>query len=210
MTTQQVILLGGGGHAAVVADAARSSGWTVRGCLDDDPNTGCSDLPRLGAVDQLDEVLRSLRGAATVHAAVGDNRLRARWLSQADAHDQQPVIHASAIISPSATIGRGVFVGPRAVINARAIIGDGVILNTGAIVEHDCRVGDHAHIAPGAILAGTARVGGAALIGCAAVVLPGVNVEQDATLGAGAVATCDVLRGTVAAGVPARALTADN
>ena len=76
---QTLVLLGGGGHGAVVAEAARTCGWTVTGYLDDAAQTEAArlvGLERLGAIDDLDRI----PAAALGHAAVGDPTLRRRWL----------------------------------------------------------------------------------------------------------------------------------
>ncbi len=204
-----IVLLGGGGHAAVVAESARSAGWSIVGFLDDDDRTAEATanvgLEFLGRTCDLSSVIQSLPDGVAVHAAVGDSDLRKRWLEQASSLPIVTIIDATAVVSPSATIGGGVFIAPLAVVNARANIGEGVIINTSAVIEHDCVVEPFCHVAPGAILAGAASVGGSSLIGAGAVVCPGVRVGEAAVLGAGAVATRDVPDGCCAVGVPARA-----
>jgi sugar O-acyltransferase (sialic acid O-acetyltransferase NeuD family) len=198
-----LILLGGGGHAAVVADAARAAGWSLLGYLDDaDRGT---DPPRLGTIEELPDVLAQ-HGSTVVHAAIGDPDRRASWLAAAGVHSAPPIIHPTAVVSPSVTIDRGVFIGPGVVINARSEIGEGAIVNSRAVVEHDCRLGPYCHVAPGAVLGGIVRVGRASLVGLGAIVLPGRCVGDRASLGAGSVAISDVPDGATAVGAPAQLL----
>lgn len=204
---RKVVLLGGGGHAAVVADAAHAAGWSIVGYLDDRSDTGLG-LIHLGKIDDAQAVLATLDNEVAVHAAVGRALLRKRWLALANQRGAATIVHRSAVVSPSATIDQGVFIGPLAVINARAAICCGAIINSGAIIEHDCTVGAFSHIAPRAVLAGEASVGDSALVGCGAVVLPGVHIGDGATLGAGSVATSDVPAGATAIGAPARVAAA--
>ena len=209
MSGGRLLLLGGGDHAAVVAESARTSGWTVVGYLDDEPDNpdaGRIGLRWLGTIEQLDEVLRGAARAAAGHAAVGDPACRRRWLDALREASAPPIIHATASVSPSAMLGRGAFVGPAAVVNARARIGRGAIVNSGAVIEHDCVLGAFCHVAPGAALGGRAGVGRDALVGLNASVLPGVQIGEAATVGAGAVAVSDVADGATAIGVPARTL----
>lgn len=212
--TAVVLLLGGGGHGVVVGDAARASGYLVAGCLDDEPGIAGraeeAGLKWLGGLDDLAEVATELSDELLIHAAFGDGVLRRQWLEEAHAvcpdASLVPIIHPSSIVSPSATIEDGAFIGPLAIVNARARIGRGAIVNSGAIIEHDCLIGPFAHIAPGAILLGAATVGEDAMIGSGAKVLPGVEIGADCTLGSGAVATVNLPPGTTATGVPARAV----
>ena len=201
---QPLVLIGGGGHAAVVADAALAAGWNLAGYFDDQPQPALG-LPHLGSVAAWQSEPGNLSSEAKVHAAVGDAALRRQWLAAMDDEQLATIVHPSAVISPSAVVGRGVFIGPLAVVNARAVIGRGAIINSGAVVEHDCSVGEFCHVAPRAVLTGSVCLGDATLVGCGAVVLPGVSIGRGATVGAGAVVTADLPRDVVAAGVPARA-----
>jgi sugar O-acyltransferase (sialic acid O-acetyltransferase NeuD family) len=204
-----LILLGGGGHAAVVGEAARAAGWNIAGFLDDRDGVSLpGGVARLGAIDDLPEVLSEMRSIAAIHAAVGDATLRRAWLDDTDGVELATIIHPSAVISPSAEIDDGVFIGPRAVVNARTRIERGAIVNSGAIIEHDCRLGAFCHVAPGAVLAGSVRVGADALVGATAVVCPGLRIGDRATIGAGAAVSAEIADDARVAGVPARPLPA--
>ena len=193
-------LLGAGGHAAVVAEAARGAGWNVTGAYHDGDGDGLETLgiPSLGAIADASGTKTAL------HAAVGDAALRRAWTEGIEDSRLPVIIHPSAIVSPSATIGAGVFVGPGAIVNAHARLEQGAIVNSGAIVEHDAVVGAFAHIAPGAVLGGAATIGDDALIGLGARVRPTASIGRAAVLGAGATAIDDVGAGIVAIGTPAR------
>lgn len=214
--TNRLVIMGGGGHAAVVAEAARASGWTIDGYLDDAPETeppaAVVNLRRLGAIADLLSILNADtgKGYPAIHAAVGEADLRRRWLEFAldlpGTPEAPPVFHPSAVISPSATLGRGVFIGPQAVVNPRACIGDGVIINSGAIVEHDCNIGPWSHLAPRSAIGGGVTVGESVLIGIGSTVRPEISIAERVIVGAGAAVVANVPEGVTVAGVPAAAL----
>lgn len=133
--------------------------------------------------------------------AIGDNATRKRI------GGGLTVIHPAAVVSDTATIGRGVFIGALAVIGPCATVCDRAIINTGAIVEHDCRVGPCAHIASGAVLSGNVRVGEGAMVGAGSVVKQGLSIGDWSTVGCGAAVVCDVPSRQTWVGVPARPLT---
>jgi sugar O-acyltransferase (sialic acid O-acetyltransferase NeuD family) len=205
----ELILFGAGGHAAVVADAAVAMGFVLVGVVDAmrpiaDGRPPFGGVPWLGSPEDPDPSLHELLGrGARVHAAIGDAGLRRRWLGNHFAHAAS-VIHPTAVVSPSATIGDGVFIGPRAVVNARAVIGAGTIINTAAILEHDARTGEYCHLAPGAIVLGNAGVGDQVLVGSNATILPAITVGHRVTIGAGSVVTSDLPDDVRAFGNPAR------
>lgn len=109
--------------------------------------------------------------------AVGDNAARRK---EALAHPERcytTAIHATAIVSPNATIGTGTVVMAGVIVQDDAIIGDHCILNSGCVVEHDCVIEDYVHIAPGVNLCGGVHIGEGALIGVGCNAIPQARVE---------------------------------
>lgn len=207
MPERPLIMLGAGGHAAVVAESAALSGWSIVGFLDDraDARLPLEDIPHLGRLgdpdEEIPESLREhLRAGAVIHAAAGAPELRRRWLARLPDGEPATIVHPSAAVSASAIIGAGCFIGPNAVVNARAVVGSGVIINSGAVVEHDVTVGEFAHIAPGSVVAGEARIGCDALLGAGSVLLPRIRIGDRAVLAAGGVANRDIPNDTTSFG----------
>jgi sugar O-acyltransferase (sialic acid O-acetyltransferase NeuD family) len=207
---ERIVGFGAGTHAKSVLEAIRSAGsFDVVGLVDDDPTRTGRDVlgfPVLGT-----EELQRLRadGVAQAFAGVGgigDQSARRGVFERllAAGFELPPIVHASAVVSPWAELGRGAHVLATAVVNAGADIGDDVIVNTGAIVEHDCRLGAHAHISPGVRLAGLVSVGEGAHVGIGAIVIEGIGIGAGALVAAGAVVVDDVPDGARVAGVPAR------
>ena len=208
-----ILGLGAGTHAKSILEAIRSAGrFEVAALVDDDPARAGSEL--LGVPVVSADALEELRANGVAHAfggvgGVGRSSGRRRVFERlADAgFELPPIVHASAVVSPWATLGRGAQVLAAAVVNAQAEIGDGAIVNTGAIVEHDCQIGVHAHVAPGARLAGLVSVGEGAHVGIGAIVIEGVRIGAEALVAAGAVVLRDVPDSARVAGVPARKMT---
>jgi UDP-perosamine 4-acetyltransferase len=203
--------IGAGGHAKVLLDALQVRGDVdVVGLVDSDPDL--KGMKVLGVtVIGGDEALEGLRRDGVSHAflgvgGTGDNEPRRRLWDLAHSHGFQllSVIHPSAVLSPSASLGEGVCVCPGAIVGAGARLGCNVIVNSGAIVEHDCDIGDHVHVASGAVLAGGVTVGEGAHIGAGASIRQGVHVGRGALVAMGAAVVADVPDRAVVAGVPAR------
>ena len=170
--SKKIVIYGGGGHGLVVAEAAEAAGWTVVGFFDDELREG----QRVGRWKIVTQV--GLAAGVGVIVGIGDNATRGRIFRGVvrDGRRLDTIIHPTAWVSPSAMIGRGVYIGPHAVVNARARIADGAIVNSAAVVEHDCHIGEHAHVAPNAALGGGVAVGEYTLIGIGATVRPAVRV----------------------------------
>jgi acetyltransferase EpsM len=196
----QLLLIGGGGHALVVAEAARAAGIAAIGCIAPSVRAG---LRHVGTDADLDAgTYADVPAIIAIGALAVRQQLTLRWPQRA----WTQVIHPSAIISPSASIGRGAFIGPRAVVHSGAAIGDHAIINTGAIVEHDGRIGMGAHVAPGAVLGGGVSIGAWAHVGLNAAVREGLAIGDHAIVGMGATVIRPVPAGERWAGVPARPL----
>ncbi len=211
----KILIWGGGGHGRVVADVVRACGAELVGYADADPAKLGQQAEPGGAlvVTPEAELLAALSsgqplpaGADAVALAVGDCARRLACLRAAGGRVTPPLVHPSAVVSPSARIGRGTVVMPRAVVNAAAVVGEAAIVNSGAIVEHDCTLGDGVHLSPGAVLSGGVRVEAESWIGSGAAVVPGIHIGRGAVVGAGAVIIRDVPAGATVAGNPGRIL----
>jgi sugar O-acyltransferase (sialic acid O-acetyltransferase NeuD family) len=190
----------------VVIDAARSrpDAWRVLGFTDPAPAPGAAG--RLG-VEHLgdDSALAGEASSGDFILGVGasiDARRRATERAP-DRASWATVVHATAWVSPTASLGPGTVVLAGAVINAGAEVGAHVIVNTRAVVEHDVVVGDFAHLAPGAVVGGGAWIGEAAFVGLGGLIRDHVAVGARAVVGMGAVVLEAVPDDTTVVGAPA-------
>jgi len=193
-----LLILGAGGHAKVVAETALASGYASR-------VTFLDDRTHTPLVQALEPHIREQFPAAVV--AIGHTATRLHWLEQLSAlgYALPVLIHPTAWVSPSASLGPGSLVFAQAALQAQASIGMGVILNTGCSVDHDVCLADGVHVCPGARLAGEVTVGARSWIGIGACVIQQVRIGADVTIGAGAAVVHDLPDGITAVGIPARA-----
>jgi sugar O-acyltransferase (sialic acid O-acetyltransferase NeuD family) len=204
-----VVVIGGGEHARVVIEAIRAAAVAheVLGFVDPEmceETTRRLGVPRLGG----EEVLQEHAGALGI---LGFAALDSRSRREEAARRLTPllggwalIVHGSAWVSPTASVGEGTVIMAGAVVQTGARIGAHCVVNTGAIVEHDAVLGDHAQLAPGVTLGGAVRIGSSAYIGLGALVRDHIVVGAGATVGMGAVVVRDVIAGARVMGVPAR------
>jgi sugar O-acyltransferase (sialic acid O-acetyltransferase NeuD family) len=202
VSASRCVVFGAGGHGRVAADVARAAGFVVAAFLDDAPR------PAVDGVPVVEAARFEARPGDVVVLGIGDSKSRRAVFQRMLARGVEvvTVVHPSAVVSASATLGPGTVVMPRVVVNAGASIGIGVILNSGCIVEHDCVLGDFLHVAPRAALGGAVRVGDDAHVGLGACVLQSLASGAGALVGAGAVVIDDVRDGDTVVGNPARVL----
>lgn len=195
----RLLVVGAGGHAKVVVDAALQAGIDVAAVVGaaSDPETvlgidvvGADDLPPCDAFI----------------VAVGDNVARARLFSEHRERGLTPasVVHPTATVSSSASVGAGTFIAAGVIVNPEARTGENTILNTGCTVDHDCELGPHVHVGPGVNLCGAVSIGEGALIGVGACAAPGSSVGAWSVVGAGAAVVGALPERSVCTGVPAR------
>jgi UDP-perosamine 4-acetyltransferase len=206
MNAEAVVLIGSGGHAKVVIELVRAEGkYQIKGCTGlGESGFVLGDIPILGTDSVLPAMLAS--GTKKAFVAIGDNHLRLRLLAQVSEMGFEVInaVSPDGVVSPSATLGRGIAIMAGVIINASAQIGDGVIINTNAGVDHDCRIGNGAHIGPGSALAGNVEIGCESFLGAGTCVVPGVRIGSRAIVGAGSVVVRDIPDDVTAMGVPAR------
>ena len=197
--SRELRVIGSGGHAKVAISTARAAGWNVVAVFDDDESRigqNILGVPITGAVAELPA------GADTI-IAIGSNKVR-QSLSSSIPASWVSLVHPSAVVDDSVTLGAGTVVFAGAVIQPDTRVGEHAIINTSASVDHDCGVGAFAHIAPGVHLCGGVGIGEGALIGVGACAIPLVQVGAWVTAGAGAAITRDIPAGKTVLGVPGR------
>lgn len=198
-----LLLWGAGAHGRVVHDLASACGFS-KFVFVDEQSAGnyVRNCPVLSPDDPRVEECRQFI------VAVGDNTARARCfdLARLRGLEAAVLIHPSAVVSPTAAIGRGTIVMPLVTVGVDVSIGSNCILNSGCVVEHDSRIGDHVHVSPRAVLGGGVVLESFSQAGIGSTVLPRVQVGAGSLLGAGAVAIRDVAPGWIVKGTPARPL----
>lgn len=199
-TDPQLYVYGAGGHGLVVAEAAEAAGWEVLAIIDTQPPASL-----VGRWRVLDAVPQGAAGKGVI-VAIGDNMARRRVGADLAGEGLKLVniVHPSAVVSTTALLGRGIYIGPQAVVNAQASLADGVIVNSAAVVEHHCQINAYTHVGPRAALCGNVKVGSMVTIGAGASVIPGKSIADDCIIGAGAAVVDDISGHQTVVGVPAR------
>ncbi|MEG0304450.1 MAG: phosphotransferase [Oscillospiraceae bacterium] len=81
-------------------------------------------------------------------ASFGDNGLRLKWTDSLKkaGYTVPTIVHKSAFVSPSATLGEGTIVLHKAVINTNTHLGKACLINSAAVVDHDNILDDGVHV----------------------------------------------------------------
>lgn len=205
MKSEKLSIVGASGHGKVVAEIAQALGYAEIHFYDDRAweLEARFPYPVKGTVAQLFEQT-DWRGS--VFVAIGKNAIRKQLYTKLARAGFRfaTLIHPAAIISVSASIGKGTVAMPGVIVNASTVIGVGCILNTGCTVDHDCTLGDFVHISPGTHLAGNVIVGGESWLGIGSSVIQGVSIAERTQTGANTAVVSDIETGGLYVGSPAK------
>jgi len=200
-------LIGQGGHSKVIEDIIiANKKYKIIGYFDDKFTTDhFKHGVYNGPIDTIKQFISEHEEMKLI-IAIGNNLIRKSILERLMLSKDKFVtaIHPSAIISPSAKIGKGTVVMPYAVINANAEVGDHTIINTCSVIEHDNLIESFVHISPNVTLTGGVQVKEGAHIGASATVIPNKKVGEWSIIGAGATVIHDIPENCTAIGTPAR------
>jgi sugar O-acyltransferase (sialic acid O-acetyltransferase NeuD family) len=198
-----LIIVGAGGFGRQLLSYALELGLDVAGFIDDDPH----------ALDGTDTELHLLGARETMVSrsdhefvvAVGDPAIRRQLAHAVTAAGGRlrTLVHPSAVVDPTATIGAGSIICPFAMIGTGARVSQNVLVNVHATAAHDSMVGADCVLAPYAALNGHVSLGEGVFVGTHATLLPGVQIGAFVKVSAGSVVHTNVEPGSLVAGNPA-------
>lgn len=188
----------------------REQRWNLLGFLDDDASKRGATLegvPVLGPLEAAHDYPRArfVIGIANYKEAGTRSRIAAALALAPERY--ATLVHPSASVADSASIGHGSVVAQGVVITSSTRIGDHVLLAHGALVGHDVVIADYVAVAPGAVISGAVRIEESAYVGAGAVIPQGIVIGKQSLVGLGAVVIKDVAAGTTVFGNPARAIS---
>lgn len=205
------IIIGAGTYGEVYLAYLQEAGIEIVGFLDDDPKykgQAVRGIPVLGSINLLN-TLKETDGIEAVYCPLGNNKLRVKFLTQARAlgYETPNYIHPSVIISPSVTIGKGVYILLGTTIMPHTVINDFVMISMGVHLAHHNVLEEGVFLSTGCNFGASIHACKYAYCGISSTIMTGMHeLGEDCLIGAGAVVIHDVPDRTVVAGVPAKVL----
>ena len=197
------MVIGSSGHAQSVLEAADSAGFVVDGTISTENSDG--DIGFASLISALHDVDIVTTALALGH---GVNHVRFRAFEEVLSVFPQaqfpPIVHSSAWVSPTASLGRGSVVLAQASVGSGSTLGVGALINTGASLDHDSTLGDFASLGPGARTGGNTLIGPRTMLGLQAGILQGRTIGEDTVVGAHSLVIEDIPALSVAMGTPCR------
>lgn len=206
---KKLIIVGAGGCGREVLQWALSSPknnreWVVAGFIDDgdDPLKGLiSEYKVLGKITDWEPKPNEL-----FVCAIGNPFVKKMLIDKLKSRGAtfESVIHPTAIVVPTATVGEGVIIYPYTVVSDNAVVGDHVILNMHNTIGHDAHIGAYSTLSSFCDVMGHVRLGESVFAGSSVKIIPNVTVGDNAFLCVGSVIMSHVKEGTKVLGYPAK------
>jgi sugar O-acyltransferase (sialic acid O-acetyltransferase NeuD family) len=216
-----LVIVGAGGFARETAqavldanaeDAARGHAgrWDLLGHLDDNQELHGGKIDGTAVLGGCD-LVHELPPTTLVVVCTGSPRdyaSRARMVRRLGlpADRYATVVHPTAVVSASSTVGPGTVLLAQTVLTAAVRVGAHVAVMPQAVLTHDDVVEDFATVTSGVRLGGGVRIGRGAYVGAGALVREYATVGAWSLVGTGGLVLGDVPPGEVWVGSPARFL----
>jgi sugar O-acyltransferase (sialic acid O-acetyltransferase NeuD family) len=205
-----LVIIGASGLAREVYDLAHICyghlpNFKVKGFLSDGP----SNIHQMGYPKVLSNVIDyEIEAGDVFFCAIGKvfDRKKTTDIIKSKGGEFINLIHPTAIISPSAKIGKGVAVKAYSSIASDVTIGDFVYLQSAVIIGHDVIIESYCHVNSFAFFAGYVHVETLCTINAGAKLIQNVHVGSGATVGVGSVVLKKVKPNTTVFGIPAKSL----
>jgi len=198
-SSNNIIIIGGGGHAKMCIDIINQvKDFNIVGIIDHQSKVGQSvlDVSIIGTDKDLERLFKEgVKSAIIGFGALNNPKSRSEKYLQLKkiGYDMPNLIHPSAIIENSASIGEGNQVMSGAIIGSGVSISDNCIINSGSIISHDSILKNNVHITPGGTLAGSVHVGENTIIGMNATIFIGVKIGKNVVISNGLNIINDIL-----------------
>lgn len=187
---KRLALVGGGGFAKEVAEVAELCGYRIAGCVDDAAEIR-APYPHWGGLGLLAQHRAEFDEVALAIGAVDrrsfETRARIVAMLEAESYVFASLISPAATLSKGVSIAPGVFAAHGVIVSVDASLGRHVILNSNAIVGHDATIGNQSIVAPGAFIGGDVTVGERVLVGPGAQIMQGLSVGDQSIVSVGTV-----------------------
>lgn len=209
MVTQDIYIIGAGTYGEVLFELAEILGYTVKGFYDDAPEKQKTMVMGKEVLGKFSDLKSSNIKGVNFVIAIGNNDLRLSLIRKILRFDGclPSLVHPLANVSPSAQIGRGVYVHAYANIWTKVSIGDGTFISPNVVIAHHTKIGECCLISTLSGIGANIIIGDKVYFGMGSTIMTGVKrVVNNTVIGAGTVVIKSIDTAATYAGVPAKLL----
>lgn len=209
---KNLIIIGGGGMGREVYDLAKhcvgyNKDYLVKGFIDDNLDS------LAGLKHSYPPVIDTIRNYQVQKddvfiCSIGDVRIKkiCTEIIQNKGGEFISLVHPSAHINETATIGKGCLVFLHTLVGSEAFLGNHTLIQSFAVIGHDAIIGDFSRIDVKVVCVGGVKIGSGVTIHTSSIISHNVEVEDNAKVGAASFVIKKVKSNTTVFGNPAREL----
>lgn len=207
MSHKEVYIIGAGTYGEAMCELAKFWDMTLKDSMMKNKKIINTKVMKKKVINKFSRIsVESIKNKQFI-VAIGNNKVRNEIMTRINklGGSTPTLIHPTAVISPSATIGKGVYIQANAYIWTKVRINDFCIISPGAVIAHHSSIGDACLISSQATVGASITIEKEVFIGMGSTTVTGIyKIGQKSTIGAGALVLKDVDSNAVYAGVPAK------
>lgn len=178
--------------------------WNIKGFIDDDLTTLQDKQCSVSVLSKIDEY--EIEDNDEFICCIGNGLIRKMIVDKMKAKGARfiNVIHPTAVIADSCTLGNGVVIYPFALISDNAKVGDGSIINMYSSVAHDSSLGEYCTISAHCDITGMCKLGNMVFMGTTSNMVPSSKVGNNVYICAGSTVMSRIKDNVKVLGNPAK------
>jgi UDP-perosamine 4-acetyltransferase len=207
MEPNEIFIVGAGTYGEAMYELAAILNYEVVAYFDEDQNKEDTFVMDKIVIGKFSEYpIEEIQGKNFI-VAIGNNEIRFRLMEyiQQNGGITPTLIHPSAIVSPSAIIGNGVYIQANANIWTKVKIENYCIISPGVVIAHHTTIGKACLISTLTGVGASINIKEKVFIGMGSTIVTGTSeIGENTIIGAGTVVLKSVESDSVYVGTPAR------
>lgn len=204
---KEIFIVGAGTYGEAMCELAEILDYSVKGFYDEDDKKSNTMVMDVKVIDKFSNLKKDEIKGKNFIVAIGNNKIRQTIMEKINKLGgiTPTLIHPTATISPSAEIGKGVYIQANAYIWTKVKIDDYCIISPNVVICHHTSIGKACLISNVSGIGASLKIEDRVFVGMGSTIVTGINiVGKDSIVGAGAVVLKDLDENSVYAGVPAK------
>ncbi|MGD6778418.1 NeuD/PglB/VioB family sugar acetyltransferase [Sutcliffiella horikoshii] len=207
MINENIYIIGAGTYGEAMCELAEVLGYKVNGFYDEDEKKQGKPIMGTYVIGKFSDLAYDEINNKQFIVAIGNNELRHKIMNKIveNRGNTPTLIHPTAVVTPSAEIGKGVYIQANAYIWTKVKIDDYCIISPGVVIAHHSTIGKACLVSTLSGVGASINVGDKVFIGMNATLVTGISdIGENSIIGAGAVVLKNTDRDSVYAGIPAK------
>ncbi|TAA72864.1 NeuD/PglB/VioB family sugar acetyltransferase [Planococcus salinarum] len=207
MENKDIYIVGAGTYGEAMYELAEILGYKINDFYDEDESKLHNLIMGSKVIGKFSDLSAQEVKNKQFIVAIGNNEVRYNIMSKINELEgiTPTLIHPAAFVSPSAEIGKGVYIQANAYLWTKVKIDDYCIISPGVVIAHHTSIGKACLISTLTGVGASIKIGEKVFIGMGCMIVTGISyIVESSIIGAGAVVINNIHRSGTYIGVPAK------